>query len=122
METFEFDGAYGIREMRGCHFVHSPANGTNLMTMIVVVVTCFVFCTLLEVVPHHQPQFHEEIDGIVESGPTYPEVVVLHFRAQLFQGEMAIHLIHCIKYGKALWGLPEMILLQIIGQRLSHLD
>ena len=54
--------------------------------------------------------------GVVKGCTTHPEEVLLHLGAEFLQGEMPIHIIYGIEYGKPLRGLPAIVLLQIVGQ------
>ncbi len=54
--------------------------------------------------------------SIVEGCPTHPKEILLHLGAEFLQGEMPVHIVYGIKYGKPFRGLPAIVLLQIVGQ------
>lgn len=117
MEPLQFYILNSVVDQCPRHFLDLSADGANLVTMVVVVEISLVKGLLLEVVSDDKSQFDEEMYGIVECCPAHPEEVMLHLGTEFLQGEMPVHVVNGIEYGKPFRGLPAIVLLQIVGQR-----
>ena len=117
MEAAQFHRLDDALQRRRVHLLHLAADGADLVAVVLRGHARLIARLLREVVLHHQPQFLEEADGIVERGAAHPEVFLLHFLSQFLQREMPAHAINGLEDGIPLRRFPEMVVFQIICER-----
>jgi hypothetical protein len=83
-------------------------------------IACFIHRASNESVPDDEVQFHQQLDGIVESCTTHPEVLCRKVCTQLFEREMAPHAVHGIKNGKALRRFSMLSAFEIRREHTPH--
>ena len=111
------NGGYGIVNSLRPKLRHLPTDCTYLMTMTIVVVTGFILSRSLKAVAYHQTKLHEKLQRIIESSPADGKAFfIIQFFSQPLQCEVIVHIVDSIQNSKALWGFPQIVLFQIIGQ------
>lgn len=106
----------GIYDTWRLYLVDSPAYGTHLMDVVLILVASFILCLSDETVPYDEPQLYEQLHGVVERGPGYTEISCLQDLAEFFQREMTINAIDRIEDGIALGSLPVSVVIKVIVQ------
>ena len=74
-----------LHDIRNAQFYDLAANSTNLMTMVVVVVTSLVLGAIVQTVTNHQSQFQKESQRVIESSPAHPEILLFQATAQFIK-------------------------------------
>ena len=116
-ETLRTQTANHLINLWRLHLRHLATQCAYLVTVTIVVVTSLVLRGRLKTVSHHQSQFNEELQRVIQRSPAHGKVILLgKLLAQLLKREMLLRAIYCIQYGKPLRSLPVLVQFQIARQ------
>ncbi len=110
-----------LHDPRVTELKHLFAVGADKMVVLAVLVRLLELRHVLsELVLHHQPGAKQDLDIVIQSGPAYPVLLVLHHEIQLLDVEMPFVRIYLIKDRESLRGLPVLVNFQVICQNFSN--
>ena len=102
-------------------FYHLARIGKDNMVVIPVEIGFFVLRLILpELVFSHQAAFQQQFYGVVQGGPAYTVLLVLHFDVQGFYIKVIFIVVDLLKYGKTLGRLTVTFVLEELGKDILY--
>ena len=100
---------------------HLAGVGKDDMVVVPVEVGFFILRLVLpELVFSHQAAFQQQFYGIVQGGPAYAVLLVLHFDVQGFDIKVIFIVVDLLKYGKTLGRLTVTFVLKELGKDILY--
>jgi hypothetical protein len=101
-------------------FHHFMAFGADYMVVLAVAVALLVLGQVAaELVLADEALLDQQVEGVVNSGPTYLQAALLHASVQLVDVEMARAGVNLFEDGVALAGFAQTFVFEVSGEKLA---